>query len=66
MGQNRIRGGDGGQNKAKNVEHHLCTFPKPNSNFHECWPIKTMVSKRDRRNLKPNLLISPKKFGIGN
>ena len=26
MGQNRIRGGWGGQKNAKNFEHHLCTF----------------------------------------
>jgi hypothetical protein len=40
--------------------------PKPNSNFQECWPIKTIVSKRDSRNEKPNPSIGPKKFEIGN
>ena len=27
IGQNRIRGGLGGQKNSKNVGHHLCTFP---------------------------------------
>jgi hypothetical protein len=31
MGQNRIRGGGGGQKSSKIVGHHLCTFPKVKS-----------------------------------
>ena len=30
IGQNRIRGGMGGQKNTKNVGHHLCTFPYAN------------------------------------
>ena len=42
--------------------------PKPNSNFHECLPITYLkqLFQKEIGEMKPNLLIGPKKFGIGN